>query len=298
MKKLKFFFSVFKRSLIDPKYYKNILKAPFSFSLKYLYFLLLILAFIHALVFSVTVAIFIPAIPRFLETTKTVVRNIYPDDLVITVKQGELSINQPEPYKINIPTEIKNLDEMAAQIDTLVTIDTQAQVSDYPDYNSFVLLTKDSVVFYDDDTNFSDRVVGYRVISLKDTEFADDAVLTKDIYLNLVNQVLPYLNYLKPLAYTLIILSLIIAPFVIAAFGLLLRLIYLLFIAAILWLFVKVAKIKLTYKKLYQLVLHTITLPIIFVSVFKLVGFHLPGVLSFSVLLIFSGFIIWKLKID
>src|SRR3989344_4178481 len=144
MKKIKRFFTIFKRSLLDPKYYHDILKAKFSFSLKYLYTLLFFLALIHALIFSAQIAVFIPLIPRFIETAKTVVQNTYPDELVITIKDGQLSTNVKEPYSIPLPKEFPDIFDQ-----NLITIDTKAQVSDYPKYQSLALVTKDSIAFFD-----------------------------------------------------------------------------------------------------------------------------------------------------
>ena len=75
-------------SVYDPEYYKGLLKKPFSYSLKYFFFLALSLAFIGALLSLFTV---LPNLNSFLQELGPKILSHYPQDLVITIKDGVVS---------------------------------------------------------------------------------------------------------------------------------------------------------------------------------------------------------------
>src|SRR5258708_25888762 len=100
--KLKTFFDTLTKSLTNFSYYKDIEKANFKFSLKYLFSLFYLISLITSLVFAVSVSAFIlPNLPKFVSLIQTKANSFYSDVLVVTVKNGNLSKHQKEPYYIH-----------------------------------------------------------------------------------------------------------------------------------------------------------------------------------------------------
>lgn len=102
MQKIKTFIRTFWLSCTSPKYYAQIIKAPFSFSLKYL------LVFQFITTFVIAAAILIPLSQLNVLGILDSVKNIYPQDLEVQVQDGKLSINQPLPYRVELPNVMEN----------------------------------------------------------------------------------------------------------------------------------------------------------------------------------------------
>lgn len=285
---------MFWRSLTDPEYYKDILVAPFSFSLKYLFFLLLIISFISSVATAVGIGAITPFIPTFIEKAKDAVVNLYPQELVVTLDQGKIKTNVDEPYYIEFPASIgKNI----GAYQHLITIDTKAQVSDYPTYKSIALVTYDSVVIPDDKSG-SGQTGAYRVFPLGDIpESSGKLLIDKQVYSSLVGKVTPYLDYLPGLAIGGIVFSLIVLPFILTAFDLGSKLFYLLFIGLILWLVAKIMKKTLRYSQIYRMSMHALTWPIMISIVLGFVHVAVP-LLATLVLVIFMIVVFSKLNLS
>ena len=96
------------KSIYSPEFYKELLGLPFSFSLKYFYSLAVVLAVALAVIFSFKI---IPAAQPFLQSIGPQVLNYYPDELVITIKNGDVSTNVAEPYLLPLPAPLIDLVE-------------------------------------------------------------------------------------------------------------------------------------------------------------------------------------------
>lgn len=112
-------------------------------------------------------------IPQILPT----LLSAYPQDLTITISQGQASTNQPEPYVIplvNITDALRQLQRRvlgatSTRPDHLLVIDTQANLNAYPGYRTYALLTQTALIF----TNISGHV---EIIPLNQVP---DAVITR-----------------------------------------------------------------------------------------------------------------------
>ena len=146
MNKLSLFVRVFWKSMFSPVYYHDVVKAKFSFSLKYFLFFSFVLGLILTL--SLTTVI-LPPLSKFSGRLQTRAAGLYPANLVITIKQGQLSTNQIEPLHFPIPYELFT-DTPPAVSDQkqfyLLTIDTKASIEDYAKSQSLVFVTRDNVV--------------------------------------------------------------------------------------------------------------------------------------------------------
>ncbi len=280
MLKLKTFWHVFKKSIGSFSYYKEIVKTKFSFSLKYLFLLLLFVSILSGIRFSLEIGSLIPKIPNFVNEVKTSAQNFYPKELVVKVQDGLISTNVKEPYYLDLP---KMVDKH------FITIDTKAKAEDILKYKTVILVTKDSVVSFDKESSY--RVYPLNELNKDNTQ--TNFVIDKNGYDTIVAKLLPYLNFLPTLAIVLILLSIIVWPFIAASFALLGKLIYLFFITIIVWLISKLLKSKLEFGKIYQMGMHAITIPVILVLIFNLMGFAGPAFIPSIILIVFLSRVIW-----
>ena len=279
MKKIRTFLHIFRNSALRPKYYREVLKAPFKFSLKYFLSLFLFLTLLTV----ITISIFLiqKGYP-FLEQVKTQAPQFYPAELEIHIKDGQLTSNMPGPYFIPLnpdffPEEIKKgLNNQPLQ--NVVVIDTQAQPTDIRKYQTFALLTQTDVAF------FGDR----GEIRIQSLEEIKDFSLNRQIIDNLWRKITPYFPYIIP---GLIILTLIFLP----TLTILGRFIYLLFFSITTLILARLWKNKeINYKKALQINLHALTLPALIIILFQSLGvnpqipFFQPIILIIFNLLIFS----------
>lgn len=270
--KLKRFFINVKRSAIDLNYYKDILRAPFKFSLKYHFLLLFIISLIVGVKLAAGIAILTPQIPGFVNNAKLGAREVYPKELVATVKNGEVSTNVKEPYFIKLPKSWSEKDM------NFIAIDTKAQPLDIQKYETPILLTKNSVVVIDNKS-------GYRLYPVSD--FAkEDFALTNNEYQKFMDQVLPYLDQLPNLAIVLIIVSLTLWPILGTVVWLIWNLVWFLVIALIVLLITKLMKKKISFGKIYQMSLHAVTLPIIINLILGFFGASIPPLVTSGIMII------------
>lgn len=283
MKKLLTFKYTFWKSLTKPDYYKDILTARFSFSLKYLYFLLFVSSLLFGIKGAVGVARSIPKIPGFIENTKSVLSQIYPQELVLTVKDKKISTNVLEPYFIAIPKEMKI---PGKEVKYLLAIDTSADVADFEKYQSLFLLSKEFVAMKDNNS-------GYKVQPLAEIlkDVPDGAAIKKSDFDALVAGLDPYYHYLYPLAWAGIVLLLTLWPLFTAGLALGGRLMMLLFYSLLLFILAKILKRSLTYKNVYQMSMHGLTISVLISTFLMLINYNIPYV---SLL----GFLIWMIVVE
>lgn len=184
--------------------------------------------------------------------------DIYPNELVVTVKDGELSINQPEPYIIPMPELFREESEDAEdQIPVnMVVFDSNGTLDDLDKYSTLALINKTNLLVRESK--------GINIYPLKD--FPDGELSEEDIQEGL--------DALTPIAKAL--------PYIIYVFGLFaamfyyfgVRLVYLAFVAFALFIIGSIRKMGLNFSKYYQIAVHAITLPLI---IELLIGaFNLP----------------------
>jgi len=251
MNKLKNFWRVFTKSIGSISYYKDVARAKFSFSLKYLYFLLFLIALLSGIVSAVKLSYLIPKIPEYKESIKSQALNFYPKELIVTIKNQKITTNVTEPYFVG----------------SFAVIDTKIAPADFSKFPNKAIVGDSFIAVPDSSGN-----EGYRLISLTDylKNVPNNTQFNQKDYLAVVNKLLPYLNYLPTIAYYLIAIALFVLPFLVAGFTLLGRMFTLLFSSLALLILAKIMKRDLNYGKIYQLSLHALTIPVVltFVSVY------------------------------
>lgn len=284
MRKLKTFAITFKRSLTDFSYYKDVLKAPFSFSLKYLIFFLFLVSILSTIQLGFKALTYVPKVDEFEVVAYEYLRDLYPSDLVITVENNELSINQPVPYVIDLPnewkSELSNID-----IQNLITFDTNDRIKDFHTYKSFAVVTKKAVYVYDDNG-------GSRSIPI---EVEEDLVINKGMYDQAMVEIGSIIVRFSEWYVVAIAVGVILAPFFITFFSVLWKLFYLVVMAFPLWAFARIANRNLEYTDVVKIGMQALTLPILITFLVGLFWYGIP-LIHTLIFLSYSLVVILKLK--
>jgi len=202
-----------------------------------------------------------------------VVNENYPEELEITVKDGYASTNVTEPYYITIPKD--TLDTFLPQKEKingpkatvrLVTINTDAQASDFERYQTYALLTQKDFIYYDDGQ--------IKTISLKEIK---DVTISKQWIIDKINEInknnrigriLSILLYTFPLILFIGSYLTLLSSFFMLSF--LLRLL------------TAINQIPVTFGKMFALTAAVETIPVILLTVFGWLPFVSTVIASLS----------------
>ncbi len=178
----------------------------------------------------------------------------YPDNLEITVKNGKVSTNVPEPYFIKMPVELRSEFQDSrdqalrtgsdlSRIENLFVIDTLSPLTIdlFKSYKTFVLISRDSVAYYDNSA-----------VKIQPLDQSINGVVTKAKVSSVLTEIMPYIKII-PLALIPFVLFFSFIGFIIG------NMIYLIFGAFVIWLMFRIIKKNLEYGKAYQIGLHAIT---------------------------------------
>src|SRR3989344_1384778 len=223
---------IFINSLIpNNKFYRTILKKKFSFSFLYFFIYVFILNLLMFSVFALKINIGLN-----LDKFKQLVNSLdtLPKNLIININGGYLSTNQTMP--LLFWEQNKKL---------IAVIDETATNEKINQYKSNVLLTSTNIVI-------NDGLKSYIAIPYTKTAIK----ITKEEIINLKSTILKVIPLIIALAsFYFIILN----PFFITIF----LSVYLCFISLMAFLIYKSNIKKITYKKVFQISIHAVTLPII-----------------------------------
>ena len=276
------FWQVFKNSALKPTYYQDILKARFSFSLKYF---IVFFGFLSLLTcFTIAIFLWQKANP-FLNQLEGKLPKFYPEELEIQIKDGQVSTNVTEPYFIALnpdffPEDIKQgLENQPLQ--NILVIDILAQATDIRKYQTFVLLTKTDVAFIAENNEI--RVYGL--------EEVDDFTLNQQQVNQALEKIIPYIKKIIP--FLILLVFLVIPPAAILS-----KFFSLVFFALLALVIARLFKHRqINYVKALQINLHAITLPTIITAVFQFFG-AFPKIPMFGtiILIIFNLIIFASLR--
>lgn len=259
MQKLITFYRTFWKSVSSFSYYRDVVAAPFSFSIKYFLMFSLLLGIILTTGVSLLI---LPPVDNFLTRLKERTSTLYPPDVTITLKDGQLSTNTVGPLRFPIPYELLT-DVPPAVSDQnqvyLLTIDANAQIEDYKKSQSLIFVTKNSVVVTDarDET---------RIYDLK--EFGD-IVVNKEAVDRITGQILPYLKFIP-------FVIVIVLALVFILLLTLIRALSLVFLTLILLPIARLMHLNFSPAKLYQIGLHAHTLPTLIQTLMLTFGLLVP----------------------
>ncbi|MGI5826199.1 MAG: DUF1189 family protein [Patescibacteria group bacterium] len=272
MNKFSTFFYCFKNTFINASYYRDILKAPFSFSFKFFLFFFLLYAIAGTTIFYFKGA---PTINKFLDTFPQNLSQLYPEELIITIKDGQASTNVKEPYSISINQlgeifpQYAFIENPIDEYQNILVIDTKGSIENFTQYKTAALLTQKNFVIVDSNNKYQ----LYPLTEIKDFTL-DRALVDKGVKL-----VTPYFRYVLPVITACVFLYfLILLPAI--------KLIYLLFLALVLLLVGKIMSLRISYGKNYQVGLHLIVIFTVLTGILSLAGVNIPPIPFFQTLIL------------
>lgn len=149
MKKVKTFLHIFANSLLPNRaYYQKILKAPFSFSLKYFLALILALNFIFVIFLSVKLNPW-----KVNQVFNDLINSLeqFPENLSITIKNGYLMTNHYKPYFLWFDHQTSKR--------LLLVVDETASPKKIQEYNSDILVTSREVIVRNPQNTFEQKMI-------------------------------------------------------------------------------------------------------------------------------------------
>jgi hypothetical protein len=285
MKSFKGFFQEIYDSIVNFDGYRTWQNQTFGKNLWYLFRLLLLTTLISVLPVFVLLVSQSSKLPKIITQGKQAVATAYPKELVLTIKNGQLSTNVTEPYYYDLP---KNLSGETEVTKHLITIATAAQVEDYEKYNTAVLVTKSAVVYPKSGSSQKE------VMFLKEIK---DGKIDYQNYTKVVRQLDPYWNYIYPIFWVFVVALVLLVPFLGAGLGILGQLFYFIFIGGIVWLLAKAFKVDKSFGQIYRILMHASTLPILFFTALGIIHLVPPVPAAYSLVLgIFSLAICFHIK--
>ena len=257
MRKIKTLIRTFWQSLTNPSYYRDILSAKLSFSIKYLFALLFFISLIVGVNLSIKISRFIPQVPKFVESTKGFMIETYPKELKLTLKDSKITTNVKEPYFIDLKEDKKAAIEPFKHF---IVISTKGNAEDAKNLDSLFYVTADSLIVSEGGGSGN-----YRVVSLNEvlSKIPNGVSMDKTLFVSVLDMSTPYV--LKTLPRIIIAISiaiLIFYPILRGTFGFIYQVIFLLPAALVLFIGAKMAKRNLTFAKTYQMSLHGATIPV------------------------------------
>ncbi|MFA6006803.1 MAG: DUF1189 family protein [Candidatus Paceibacterota bacterium] len=240
---LKFFKNI-KNSVYNPEFYKELEGRSIWLSLRYYFGLIVLVALLLGLGYT---AILGPMIVGFLGKADPVIRNVYPKELVVTIKSGSAASNVAEPYFIKMPKEMQEFFG-ATTTQNLVVVDTheKADPDKFRSFDTWALIAKDGLMVIKNNDKAG---------ALEFQAYSSDLVLTQETYLSFIDKMMSYGDKL-PIVIFVILLA------VILLWGVA-RLGYFLIAAVLVYLLLKARKLPANYAHAYRLTVHAATLPIL-----------------------------------
>ncbi len=234
-----------KSSVYDPNFYTELIEKEKDSPFKYFLSFILIVSLFSTVI---TTTYFLPKYSAAINMIKDRIVVGYPDELEVKIIKGQAFSNVTEPYFIKLSSKdsLASKDSQYGYLENFLVISTKKDfnLSEFRNYKTFALLTKDSLVFTEKDK-----------VSISSLSTIPDITINKSRVVNLVNKISPYLSKLKFVFPVLIYFGTVI--------GYMFILVGLLVLSLVVWLIAKLRKINIGYKRSYRLSMYASTLPII-----------------------------------
>lgn len=259
-------------SIYDPSFYRTVGQRRLSGALGYFALLVLALSlFISAKPF-IDIAGFAFQSSGERAALREEVASVYPDELVVTIENGSVSTNVPEPYFVPFPESFKEAfvgDGRAPE--NLLVINTKKSISsdDFEAFDTFVILGGDSIGVYQPERQKA-QIQGLAGLA------GESLVVDKEEFVSMTGTAEKFMRWI---AVALLFLVPIIVFFM-SAFA---YLFYLLFGALLIMLVAKLRGVRLGYKEAYKAGLYLLTLPMLYEvisSALLIPALHIPLVFT------------------
>lgn len=285
MKKLTTFWYSFQKSLLDLSYYKDVAKASYWFSFKYLLLLLTILTIARSFQLGLEYGKVRNKIPEYIQIAKQELTNLYPSELELRISNGRLYTNVEEPYIVDFPARFGDMEGKH-----LLVIDTAASPAEYKEYNTLVLATRDVLIYPDKQQGDRTTTQMYFFSDIKRSVYVDHVVYTK-----MINALNPLLEKLPRFIEIAVIAGLILLPLFGGLFWTSGVLFGLLFLTIITWILAKIMRVSFGYKTLYRLGMHGVTWSILFTFILDMTNQSIPHIFNL-IFALWMGFVLYRLR--
>lgn len=284
---MKNWFNTFKLAVSQPKEYGKLSQRSFWSGYWYLFLLIVIGVLINTVIFAGEIVSSVPKVKTQLPQVKTQMLNAYPAELVVSIKNGTATTNVQEPYVISLRQIMPQLtnDEKT----TLLVIDTNASVENYPIHKTLFFLTKTSLVY---PARNNAGANSYEVFPL--SEIKEPITLDRPLYNQLIAKVLPFVDKVPQFMYGFVVAALLLFPIVIGFAVLHGSLLYLLFMTLLVLLVSKLMKCNFTYKTLFKASMYGLTVPLVLTFLANLLKLQIPWLHNLS----FLGWMICVLTLN
>lgn len=265
---MKSIFKIFRTSLYGPDFYSSVADAPLKDALRYYVRLGLILSLVTTITLALLLA---PRGVRFVKNKALVlVKDYYPAELAIQVKDGEASTNVTEPYIIAAKGMIRTaLTEK--NLENIFVIDTKNEFtpSTFESYKTFALLTKHEIVTQGD----------YGQSTRQRLPHAGEYFINQQVLLAWTHNLQASMVYIVPLG--------IIMTFGIVFVSYLGYLLLLFLFAGMVFFLAKIRHMPLSYAGAYKMSLYAVVPGLVLKSLLNASGiFFVPAYLTFLVFLL------------
>lgn len=288
MGKIRTFIYSIVKSATSVDYYYDITQASVFFSIKFFIGFCVIYSIVTGLVLYREYVL--PIRPIIQSLPNQVVETVYPEDLVIYIQNGQVSISQPQPFFIPadrlqaLMVQLKDqiLGANSKSFDYLLVIDTSATTQDFYDYNTFALLTADT--FYYLDPVYGRTTPGQvHINAIPLTGIT--AIINQQTFHALAAEVIPYLQAAIPFVLIPICIFLVFTlPY--------LFLVYTLMFALLMLFVAKIIDTTLSYSKCFQISIHLFASVSFAMLALKVVGVNMSIPLLRLTIMLIAGIII------
>jgi hypothetical protein len=237
-----------KNSVYNKEYYKKtVLTESSGESIKYIAQVSLILALLASIIFAFTT----PKILSLIKETLSTVVDDYPEDLVVSIKEGNATINRPEPYFVTVRGPLEDDDSLQNEnILNMMVINTTEPFnsSKFKEYQTLSLLTKNEIVVVGQNSEI-------KILPLSTFGNVD---ITKSWVFEKQAWLYKLLPWLMVGMFILFFIGIFFIEFVGSMF-------FFLIFALVAWLILKIKKINVSHGRAYQVTAHAGTLIMILV---------------------------------
>lgn len=228
-----------------------------SFSVKYYMVLTLIVVLTQAYVITTRVE---PSLKSAALELITELKANYPADLEIKVTNGQISVNRPQPFIVPLPKKLKvggnvnaNYNDSFANVDNLVVFDSAGTLDDFTRYKTLILVNSKNIMQKSNNGTTTVR-------SLAEVK---DFTLNAPLMIQGLDKLAMVASYIWRIIYILVVVLLALVVYLVTP-------LVMLSVAGFYTLFSKLSGVELTFRKAYQIALHTYTLPITLMLVLSL----------------------------
>lgn len=252
------------------------LKTRTSLTVKYFLMLSLLLSIVLSIKISL---VQIPQAQKAVTDISSSARDMFLQDLVITIKDNKWEINKPEPFIVPFPINDSASDKDSTDPKNILILYQGGTIEDLDKLDTLILVNAKNVLVRESK--------GFRVYPL---ENLPNGTITRSDFDGFMNQML---NFTKNLPYLLVVFIFIGTLFYFAVF----QGSNVLFFALGVWLISTILKKKIDYTASARITAHAATLPMAIMIVTKLIGYQIPVPFWFEITtVVFAIIVLVKLS--